>query len=315
MNLTDLLAQHQTTPANSVPDWVIGAFKRRSISFANGLTDIQTHVFWLQSRNLTVDLRLPIDAEQVTEKVLQDFSTDDIRALANYEGWSADSVWLNDQLSWSGGTSLQLHNRWPEPAELKRIGDCMVEFAPSGAYVEDWRLLSRSSGPLLGLKLLEETDATTGEVRHRDGALIINGDWAGLVLGRPTPLTSDTPQPLRELLDSNGSDDLLQQAIFQFETSIAQGNLDDGFRIKYSTLPQRVNQTLFQLDGFEVDSDNKTVLHRFHDKDREIIRRFSIDTIENHFGFSPMTRQTSPSKDWFDREQETLNRYLCPVQT
>ena len=39
MTLEELLAHHAQRPARSVPDWMLGYYKRRSISFANGETD------------------------------------------------------------------------------------------------------------------------------------------------------------------------------------------------------------------------------------------------------------------------------------
>jgi hypothetical protein len=59
MNLQELITGHALRPAPGLPDWMLGWFKRHSISFADGLTDVDTHVCWLQSRNFTIDLRLP----------------------------------------------------------------------------------------------------------------------------------------------------------------------------------------------------------------------------------------------------------------
>lgn len=41
-----------------IPDFLYGAFRRKSISFYNGLTDENTIVYWFQSRSFTIDLRL-----------------------------------------------------------------------------------------------------------------------------------------------------------------------------------------------------------------------------------------------------------------
>lgn len=132
MTLLEIAKTHLSTASYSVPEWVLGAFSRRSISFADGLTDTDTRVFWLQSRGLTIDLRLPLPRDQ---PVLTDHS-DAICAMSDLEGWYAHTCWENNLLSWCNGASYQLHNRWPEPAQLRRVGNCMVEFAPSGAYVE-----------------------------------------------------------------------------------------------------------------------------------------------------------------------------------
>ena len=186
MNLLELAARYPQRAEGGVPDWMLGHFRRRTISFADGRSDERTQVHWLQSRTFTIDLRLP-DAPALPVRAWQDYDAAELRQLANHEGWVADSVWENGYLSWHGGVSLQLHNRWPEPAQLQRIGNCMIEFGTSGAYVEDWRLQA-SSGPLIGLRLLEECDAETGEVLQRGGGLILCGDRLGWVQGRAVEL-------------------------------------------------------------------------------------------------------------------------------
>ncbi len=162
MNLMELAERHARRPATSVPDWMLGYYKRRAISFANGDTDLDTHVCWVQSRNFTIDLRLPLAEDQVPARALADYSAAELQVLANHEGWEALSHWDGERLAWRGDTSLQLHNRWPEPALLSRIGNCMIEFAPSGAYVEDWRLQPSAPGPLIGLRLIEEREVDSG---------------------------------------------------------------------------------------------------------------------------------------------------------
>ncbi len=314
MKLKTIVEQYSKTADTSVPDWTLGCFKRRSIAFANGLTDTQTHVFWLQSRNITIDLRLPIEDEQVATKALNDYSDAELQALANYEGWYAESKWANEALSWSGGTAFQIHNRWPEPAQLRRVGDCMIEFSPESTYVEDWRLLSRNQGPLIGLRLIEEQNLSTDEITHKDGALIINGNWAGLVLGRSMPIEATEPNTqLRELIAANKEKPAFLEQAFNFETSVAKGDIEAGFSIAYSTSPDRVGKPLFSIDGFEWDQNNTELVQTFERDGTVFRRRFSIDTLETAFPFSDNTNFSQTAADWFEFEQDTLSRYLRVV--
>lgn len=311
MHLKELIEQYQLKAAKTVPEWMIGCFKRRSISFANGLSDPLTHVFWLQGRNLTIDLRLPQESEQVKKLDWQYCNEQEKYDLANYEGWSADTSWENEVLSWSGGTSFQLHNRWPEPGIMHRVGDCMMEFSPNDTYVEDWRLKSRASGPLVSLELIEEIDLNTKECRHRGGALIINGNWAGMVLGRSSALQN--PQgfmQIRDLIKSDPLNHTLCAQVFNFETSVGQGDIESGFDIEYSTTALRVGKPLMSLDGFDFDDTNKEVIQTFAENGSLIQRRFSIDTLEPSFPYLVATQWPSESKQWFEKEQETLGRYL-----
>jgi hypothetical protein len=311
MHIKKLIKHHAQQSTNTVPDWMIGCFKRRSISFANGQTDTQTHVFWLQGRNLTIDLRLPEEVDQVTKKSWQQCNQNELYQLANYEGWSADCSWHNEQLSWSGGTSFQLHNRWPEPAILSRVGDCMMEYSPHQTYIEDWRIQSKSLGPLLSLELIDEINLTTGELCHRGGALIINGNWAGLVLGRPTEMgLEDEDMQLRDKVKQNSTNINYLKAAFDFETSVAQGSLDSGFDILFSTRSSRLGESLFTLEGFEFDPVTNDVIQLFSRDDQQIKRRFTIDTLEPEFKFSATTPFHPDAKTWFEGEEKTLSRYL-----
>lgn len=311
MHLKQLLEQSPVVAKHSIPEWMIGCFKRRSISFANGITDAHTRVFWLQGRNLTIDLRLPKIQEQV-QKTWNVCNQEELQKLVDYEGWYADSLWEDDILSWCGGTSFQIHNRWPEPAILNRVGDCMIELSPNSTYVEDWRLKSRSQGPLVSLRLIEEINLTTGDCRHRDGALIINGDWAGLVLGRSNEIICETKNTqLRDLLKQKQTTPGFCEQVFNFETSVAQGSLENGYIVAHSTQATRLERPLFCLDGFDIDKSKNEIIHTFLGDDKEKIqRRFAIDTFEQTFHYHPTTKMADESQTWFEEEHQTLGRYL-----
>ena len=224
MHLLDLLENHPQPARRSVPAWMLGLFRRHCISFADGSSDTDTQVFWLQSRNFSIDLRLPVTAQLITDaRPWQEYSAEELTVLANHEGWVAESIWDGLRLSWHEPTSLQLHNRWPEPALLQRIGNCMMEFADSNAYVEDWRLQPSAPGPLIGLRLQEERALDTGALRRRGGGLIICGEHAGMVLGRA--VEPDEGRDLRDqVADALGDPERLGR-LLDMETSLARGSL------------------------------------------------------------------------------------------
>ncbi len=289
-----------TPVANTwVPDWMIGAFRRRSISFANGQTDTKTRVFWLQSRGLTIDLRLPLMSEQQVSESDQ----------ALNDGWYAHSLWNGTQLSWHKGASQLAHNRWPEPAVLQRVGNCMMEFAPSAAYVEDWRLQpqlveshqltesnqlaeSHQSAPLIGLELIAEKELASGRETPRQGALIVCGDIAGWVLA---PIADG-----------------------QFEASIGwvtasavheEKNEPKEYRVCHSLQLERYGQHLYPLDGFRFD-ENSGYLHQTI---QGVERIFRIDSWVEKFNFNQATTVDAEAEDWFQQEQAALGRYLETV--
>ncbi|MET0542685.1 MAG: hypothetical protein ABWZ88_13115 [Variovorax sp.] len=307
MHLQEIIARHPRRPAGRVPDWMMGLYRRHCIAFADGTSDIETQVFWLQSCNFSIDLRLPRQDQIVaTAKPWAAYSKAELEVLGNYEGWVAESDWDGVQLVWREPTALQLHDRWPEPAPLQRVGNCMVEFAPSGAYVEDWRLRPSKPGPLVGLRLIEETDVNTGRVLHRGGGLIVSGDHAGLVLGRVEPPVGDGSFRQQVLASTGNEQDL--RSLFNFETSIARGSMQNGFSVTHSTLPGRVGQPLFAQDGFCIDADGmvRQVLTR-DGITRE--RRFEVDVIQPEMHWPDSTPQTDAASAWRERESATLSRY------
>ncbi|KZY98618.1 hypothetical protein A3746_06420 [Oleibacter sp. HI0075] len=235
-------------------------------------------MFWLQSGALTIDLRLPLEYEQQAEP----------ENKADYEGWYAHSVWQHNLLDWQGGVSSLSENRWPEPAELRRVGNCMMEFAPSGAYVEDWRLLNSVPGLFVGLELIGEEDLTTGARRELQGALILAGDYMGAVLNRSAE---------------------------EFITDI--GELEgDEFVVRHSRDIHRTGKLMFSA-LFEADDGEF-----FYDTSQpEQIRlvagqkswSFRIDTLVGDFHFAPGTSQSESAERWFKQFQSTLGRYLRRV--
>jgi len=314
MHLHDLVTRHAQQPGDGVPDWMLGFYKRRAISFADGLTDTQTNVCWFQSRHFTIDLRLPLEPGQVAAKPLMAYSAEELQVLANYEGWEALCDWQGETLSWHSETSLQVHNRWPEPGVLKRIGNCMIEFSPSGAYVEDWRLQTSAAGPLIGLRLIEEKELESGVVHHRGGGLIVCGEYAALVLGRAQPLDSDGHAgTLPEQVARHGGDRQWLSRAFNFETSVASGSLADGYRISLSTRPERLGQSLIALDGFELHADGRHVSQLLRVDGVVRQRLFVIDTLEPRVSFTQATGFGDDAAQWYAREAPTLSRYTRPL--
>lgn len=312
MNLLQLVKSYSRPALGSVPEWTINAFRRASISFANGLTDTDTQVWWLQSRNFTVDLRLPAADVVLPNKAWVDYSAEELRLLANCEGWCAPTQWNNGEMSWldAQGPSLQWHNRWTEPGLLHRIGNNLIEFSPTGAYVEEWRAQEANAGPLIGLRLLHERNLSTGEVTHLDGGLVVNGTTAGFVKGRPQARSASEVNSFRETVVAAKGDAKRLASLFQFETSIARGDITQGFKVRLSTNPARLEQPLLSMDGFEWRESTQQVLQQCEEQGDAIERVFSVDALEPEFQYGLTTPWQEPSKAWFASEQETLGRYL-----
>jgi len=274
MNLLTLASQlAPLVPDNPVPEWMVGLFRRRCISFASGLSDSDTRVFWMQSFGLTIDFRLPLEYEPAASDISE-------------EAWYAHSVWDGNHLSWHGGISNLNENRWPEPAELRRIGNCMMEFAPSGIYVEDWRLQNMRPGPLIALEVLYERDLTTGQKRAAEGALILAGDYLGAVFRSPR----------------------------SFEACIAgreqPGTESTEFVVQHSLQSRRCGLPFKEADGFSLTDKPGEVAQRIDIDDGPVERLYRVDTALESFDFSQSTQATPDAETWYEQHQSTLGRYL-----
>lgn len=309
MKIQELAAAYPQRPNQSVPAWTIGCFRRRSITYYTGQMDTATEVWWLQSYGLTADLRLWPDQPALKEKPYPNGCTpDELTALAQVEGGIAETRWNGSQMSWDNWTAFQLHDKWPEPGKLYRVGDCLIEFAPSGAYVEDWRRQPASEGLLVGLRLIDERNSETDELLYRGGGLIICGDHAALIRGRKQPIETD--QKLADFLSAHLENQTKISEIFNFETSYGRrSSVDHPYLVESSTHPLRQGNLLFDQSGFEFDLNTGKVFQRFEEEGIPRIRTFEIDTLEASFEGSFQTPVSPSGERWLRQEAETLLRF------
>ncbi|MBO9602737.1 MAG: hypothetical protein J7496_09550 [Novosphingobium sp.] len=274
------------------PRNLLGTFRRKSISFCTGVTDEVSVVYWFQSRSFSIDLRLP-DAAAT--------------AVTQRQGWVGDTAWDADsrQLSWNIARSYQPRNQWPEPARLSFIGNCVLEFAPSGAYVEDWRQQS-SSGPLLGLRLIGALNDATGEESPLDGGLLITGEHAAFAQSRP-PLIDEALQRAACLEDALANGIATEAEIESYEVSVAIG----GRAITYSTRPGRSGQVI-GAGNFSICADG-LVAQEGTIGGQPCVLFYEVDVFEPEFRFEIQTPSTSEALDWLELEKPHLARHATLV--
>jgi hypothetical protein len=170
--------------------------------------------------------------------------------------------------------------------------------------VEDWRLQPSGDGPLIGLSLLEETDANTGEVLHRGGALLVAGEHAMFVRGRAEPLPPAAR--LTDLIESARSEPRLLDIIFGFEASYARRDAAGRYLVSASTLPWREGRALLSFGGFSLE--NGGIVQRAREKSGSVVRRFQVDTLESSYEDWLATPATASAVAWLAAEEETLLR-------
>jgi hypothetical protein len=272
----------------TLPRPLLGAFRRKSITFCTGLTDETTLVYWFQSKTFTIDLRLSDGAST---------------ALLERQGWIGDTLWdqAKRQLSWNVHRSYQPRIQWPEPANLSFMGNCILEFAPSGAYVEDWRQQS-TRGPMLGLRLLSLLDETSGRVYPMEGGLVLAGEHAAYAQSR-LPAVDDALQAADSLEQAVADGLASDREIASYEVSIAL----DGEAVTHSTQPERIGEAIFSGD-FEVGRDGAITMSKVI-AGAACTLNFSVDLHLRDFVFDWQTASTPEALDWLRRESTHLTRH------
>ena len=285
MNLFEVIKTLKpTTPQPEIiPGFLYGAFRRKSISVYNGLTDENTIVYWFQSRSFTIDLRLKSQTGT---------------AVQERQGWIGNTLWDNASqlLSWEvkDYANYQNHVQWPEPARLHAIGNCILEFSPSNVYVEDWRQQVQH-GLFLGLRLQSALDVQSGQTREMDGGLIICADHIAYALTRLPEMQSQVAE-----LDIKSADATSFDLLQSFEVSIGT----QGFSKICSTRTGETGHD-FDLDNFEILDATHLVQH-VEVEGRAIDLIFEIDIYQPEYEFQHMTTTIAKAAQWMSAEQNHL---------
>lgn len=300
MSLSALAQSHSYAEPFAVPEWTLGCFHRRCITFATGVEDATTRVIWIQSHGLTADLRLPLHRPDVAARGELGACTPTQRAeLARGEGFIAHTSWDGEHMSWDTKAAFQPYDKWPEPGRLQRVGACLIEWAPSGVYVEDWRLQPGSSGLCVGLELLSETGAD-GVEAPRAGGLVIAGEHAILLVGRRRPLPRGRAH---EVLAE--APDLWADA---FDASVAYARLgDDGWITALAVDPFIEGRPLFDDATFRPSPQSRLLVQENDDPRlpwRE--RLWRIDAALAAQNRSVVTPASPEGLSWLAREADAL---------
>lgn len=299
MTLDEIASNLTLTSDNRVPAWTRGCYIRRCITYANGVDDTQTLVVWVQSHGMTGDLRIPAHRPWLAPGTdLAALDRDTLARLASVEGGVAPTLWDGTMMSWGDWIAYQPYDKWPEPAELRRVGNSMLEFAPSGIYVEDWRLQPSAPGVIAGLQLVSET-LSSGETRARQGGLVVAGDHAILCLDRLSPPPSgakvqDFVRKAASPLDAFVAADACKVFYLHREGGAV--------RIVASTDPFAAGNASSALDGFALAGD-RLLTQRITGEPDIVARQWHIHSI----GLGDFDLETpSTGFDWLNGEADTL---------
>jgi hypothetical protein len=232
---------HDGPDRQTVPDDLVGCWQRAWIEFADGSRDDTTFVIWMQLRSDMADIRVSPEPRSVSG--FANCSLDDLRALTLSESSSGFTECTPIVVSDDGvrrataewftrghGVNFQPVTAFPEPGLLEWTSDeVLIERAPSGAYVEEWRLLPNTR------EVLEHRINPDGSQVYRAG------DAAIVVRDRPTPV----PRVARldELVAECRDDRQALIALVDCEFSFARRQ-NHQFVICASTLPWRRGEVI-----------------------------------------------------------------------
>ena len=300
MSLLQLALSRPQAGPLAVPAWTLGCFRRRCITFASGLEDTTTRVIWIQSHGLTADLRLPLIRPDVRAAGSLEHCTDEQRAeIARGEGFIARTSWDGALMRWDAFAAFHPYDRWPEPGRLERVGNCLIEWAPSGVYVEDWRFQPGASGLLVGLELLSET-GPDGRSAQRSGGLVISGDHALLVLGRRQSLPEGRAH---ELLSSDPG---LWRTAFDCQVAYARRD-DSGWPVSLAVDPFMEGCALFHDSAFRPGPSADLLIQANPSREGDWTERlWRIDTLLPGYPGPLSTEATPAGLDWLSRESDAL---------
>lgn len=228
----------------TVPDVLFGCWKRAWIEFSDGTLDDTSVVVWLQTESSMVDVRVARDRPYLADRAgLHECSIDELRAIAASDASSGftkcDPVVIGPDglrsatATWhtrGHGVNFQPVSAFPEPGLMSwnDDGTVMIERAPSGAYVEEWRLVDASRDPL-------GVTSIGGDIVYR------TGDVAVLVRDRTVPVPRQAR--LIDLVDEHVNDRPMIEALLDCEFSVAE-RVGGGWTVVSSTLPWREGKVL-----------------------------------------------------------------------
>jgi hypothetical protein len=309
MTLEEIAAATPPPNALRVPEWALGCVRRRSITMATAVEDSVTRVFWVQAHGMTGDIRIhPARPRIAAATDLAKLDRETLSLLASVEGGVATTSWNEPVMSWADWIGFQPYDKYPEPGIMRRIGDCMIEFAPSGAYVEDWRFLPSAPGLLAALHLVSETD-DYGRSSARSGGLVVAGDHAIRTLARRDELPEGTRAQdfVRASIDPSAALARVFDCITDY--MIRDGN---DWIIEASTDPRREGLRVALTGDLMPGADPATVIETVTGASGISQRLWRIESLEANRSFSQSTPLGPTQRAWLDREADTL---LAPLAT
>ncbi len=232
------------------PNWLVGLWRRESIEMRDGTLDRTTRVFWGQTRNLFVDIRIPSDRPAWQGgRGFKDFTLEELGQIAEQRAFAGHVVVDGDCCTWNRCIDYQPNTGRPDTGRLRHEGDILHERGDANTvmamdYHEVYRREIRGEERRLALRLEGCEGAPFGERPAGDAILVVLDDR--FMFARSRPYDLGRAETLRELVQRADGDRASIEACLDCEVSIGRlGKDDPAWRIEHSTLPWREGERLF----------------------------------------------------------------------
>lgn len=233
-----------------MPDEAIGLWRREFKEMEDGSADRTTRVFYGQTRNLFIDIRVPIDRPAARPgQGFDTYSLDELARIAKQQAFAGPAVIEGEWCTWHRTIDYQPPSGRPDSSRIEIEGGKLHERGDANtvtgmSFYELYHRERRGDERRLAFRL-EASDGTPfGGRPARDAFLVVLDDRFWFARARPADL--GLGQSLPDLVRAAGEDRAAIAACLDCEISFGSLNPGDGaWRIEFSTLPWREGERLF----------------------------------------------------------------------
>jgi hypothetical protein len=234
-----------------VPDEAIGLWRRAFKEMEDGSADRTTRVFYGQSRNLFIDIRIPIDRPAARAgQGVESYSLEELARIAKQQAFAGHAVIADGRCTWHRTIDYQPRTGRPDSSLIEIEGDELHERGDASSvtgmnFYELYHRECRGQDRRLAFRLAGSDGAPFGGRPARDAFLVVLDDrfW----FARPRPRDLGMGKSLPDLVREAGDDRAAIEACLDCEISLGRlGEGERAWRIELSTLPWREGERLFQ---------------------------------------------------------------------
>ncbi|MGA8261787.1 MAG: hypothetical protein WB783_16370 [Arenicellales bacterium] len=234
----------------TVPESLVGVWRRESITLAGGEVDDTTAVYWAQMSQEFIDIRVPASRPAVHHaKHLDELSREDLLALTEQKGFSGHTFVEGNRCTWVRDIDFRPNTGRPDTGIIDVQGDTLVETGyPDSVLGSSYReIYHRQAGG--GQRQAALTWGAGQSELHKDAPparrLIVIDDYFMYARARATPLPP--AETLHELVAARFAESP-EAVLSLLDCEVSLGRLRDlspFAQIVISTIPMREGKALF----------------------------------------------------------------------